>query len=62
MGLYGIGKGLLIGTVGIIKEDDEMIKKGLKKVVFGTATMMVGDVLGVSDTIDALTSISDDSV
>lgn len=49
MGMFGIVAGAITTAVGIIKDDDELIKKGMKRTAFGTATLIVGDVCGISD-------------
>jgi hypothetical protein len=59
MGLVGIGIGFVTEMVGIIKDDDELVKKGLKRMARGTATMIIGDVFGVSDTVEAVASAGD---
>ena len=47
--MIGIAVGVITTAVGIVKDDEEMIKKGMKRTAFGTATLLVGDVCGVSD-------------
>lgn len=49
MGLLGIGIGVITTAVGLIKDDEELVKKGLKRTAFGSVTLIVGDVCGVSD-------------
>lgn len=61
MGLLGITIGLTTEIVGIIKGDDELVKKGAKRVAFGYGSMLVGDVFGVSDSVDAIVAFSDNS-
>jgi glutamate synthase domain-containing protein 3 len=49
MGMFGIVAGAITTAVGIIKDDEELVKKGMKRTAFGTATLIVGDVCGFSD-------------
>ena len=49
MGMFGIVVGAITTVVGIVKDDEELVKKGMKRTAFGTATLLVGDVCGVSD-------------
>ena len=49
MGMFGIVVGAITTVVGIVKDDEELVKKGMKRTAFGTATLIVGDVCGVSD-------------
>lgn len=41
MGLFGLGKGLVKTTVGIISGDSEMVVKGLKKTAINAVTTTV---------------------
>ena len=47
--MFGIAVGVIKTVAGIVKDDEEMVKKGMKRTAFGTATLLVGDVCGVSD-------------
>jgi hypothetical protein len=59
MGLIGIFIGVAATeVVGIINDGEELIKKGMKRVAFSTGTMFIGDVLGISDSIDIVSSIA----
>lgn len=49
MGMFGIAAGVITTVVGIVKDDEELVKKGMKRTAFGTATLLIGDVCGVSD-------------
>lgn len=49
MGMFGIGIGAITTVVGVIKDDEELVKKGMKRTAFGTATLLIGDVCGISD-------------
>lgn len=49
MGLLGMVIGSVQVVAGTIKGDEKMVKNGAKRYVIGTTTMLVGDVLGVSD-------------
>lgn len=49
MGMFGIVAGAITTAVGIIKDDEELVKKGMKRTAFGTATLIVGDVCGFLD-------------
>ena len=49
MGMFGIVVGAITTVAGIVKDDEELVKKGMKRTAFGTATLLVGDVCGVSD-------------
>lgn len=49
MGMIGIALGTITTVVGIVKDDEELIKKGMRRTAFGTATLLVGDVCGISD-------------
>lgn len=49
MGVFGIAAGVITTVVGIVKDDEELVKKGMKRTAFGTATLLIGDVCGVSD-------------
>ena len=49
MGLIGIAVGTITTVVGFVTDDEELVKKGMKRTAFGTATLLVGDVCGVSD-------------
>ena len=50
MGMFGIAIGAITTVVGVIKDDEELVKKGMKRTAFGTATLLIGDVCGISDT------------
>lgn len=41
MGLFGLGKGLVMTTIGIVTGDSEMVVKGLKKTAINTVTTAV---------------------
>lgn len=47
--MFGIAVGAITTVVGIIKDDEELVKKGMKRTAFGTATLLIGDVGGFSD-------------
>lgn len=49
MGTFGIAAGAITMVVGIVKDDEKLIKKGMKRTAFGTATLLLGDFCGVSD-------------
>lgn len=49
MGMFGIAIGAITTVVGVIKDDEELVKKGMKRTAFGTATLLIGDVCGISD-------------
>lgn len=49
MGMFGIAFGTITTVVGIIKDDEELVKKGMKRTAIGTATLLIGDVCGISD-------------
>lgn len=49
MGMFGIVAGAITTAVGIIKDDEELVKKGMKRTAFGTTTLILGDVCGFSD-------------
>lgn len=49
MGLIGIAVGTITTVVGFVTDDEELVKKGMKRTAFGTATLLIGDVCGVSD-------------
>lgn len=59
MGLIGIFIGLATEVVGVIKDDDEMVERGFKRTMRGVATTLIGDVAGVSDSVDILNSTID---
>ena len=58
MGLIGIFIGAATEVIGFINDDEELIKKGMKRVAFSTGTMFVGDVLGISDSMDIVSTIA----
>lgn len=47
--MFGIAIGAITTVVGVIKDDEELVKKGMKRTAFGTATLLIGDVCGISD-------------
>ena len=47
--MFGIAVGVITTVAGIVKDDEEMVKKGMKRTAFGTATLLVGGVSGISD-------------
>lgn len=49
MGMFGIAFGAITTVVGIVKDAEEMVKKGMKRTALGTATLFIGDVCGISD-------------
>ena len=49
MGMFGIAIGAITTVVGVIKDDEDLVKKGMKRTAFGTATLLIGDVCGISD-------------
>lgn len=49
MGMFGIAVGVIKTVAGIVKDDEELVKKGMKRTAFGPATLLVGDVCGISD-------------
>lgn len=49
MGMFGIAIGAITTVVGVIKDDEELVKKGMRRTAFGTATLLIGDVCGISD-------------
>lgn len=49
MGFLGIAIGAVTTVVGIVKDDEKMVKQGLKRTAFGTAGLIIGDVCGVAD-------------
>ena len=49
MGMFGIAIGAITTVVGVIKDDEELVKKGMKRTAFDTATLLIGDVCGISD-------------
>lgn len=49
MGMFGIVVGAITTTVGIIKDDEKLVKKGLARTALGTTTLILGDVCGFSD-------------
>ena len=49
MGLFGIITGTATTFIGIIKDDEELIKKGAKRTAYGMATTLIGDYTGISD-------------
>lgn len=59
MGLFGIVVGLGTEFYGIITDDEELIKKGAKRALIGVGTTFAGDVLGISDTVEVISSLSD---
>ena len=58
MGLFGIGIGVITTVVGIVKDDEKLIKRGQRQMAIGTGTLIVGDVFGVSDTVDVVSSLT----
>lgn len=61
MGWFGITTGAITELVGIITDDDELKEKGVKRMGRGAATLIIGDVFGISDTVDVITSFTDSS-
>lgn len=51
--------GLTQEGIGIVTGDDEMVKKGCKRTLISCGTTLVGDWIGISDTIDAVSGLSD---
>lgn len=49
MGMIGLGLGVLTTAVGIITDDEKLVKKGMKRLAIGTTTLLIGDIGGVSD-------------
>lgn len=47
--MFGIAVGVIKTVAGIVKDDEELVKKGMKRTAFGPATLLVGDVCGISD-------------
>ena len=47
--MFGVAVGVITTGAGIVKDDEELVKKGMKRTAFGTATLLVGDVCGISD-------------
>ena len=47
--MFGIAIGAITTVVGVIKDDEELVKKGMRRTAFGTATLLIGDVCGISD-------------
>lgn len=47
--MFGIAIGAITTVVGVIKDDEDLVKKGMKRTAFGTATLLIGDVCGISD-------------
>jgi len=59
MGVIGIAIGVATEIAGIIKGDEKLVKKGVKRTLFSTGTMLIGDPFGFSDSADILSTISD---
>lgn len=59
MGLIGMAVGLIQETVGIITDDEKLVKKGAKRTLISAGTTLVGDFIGISDTVDIVSTISD---
>lgn len=59
MGLLGMAIGLATEIVGIVTDDEKLVKKGLKRVGIGAATTLAGDFFGFSDSIEILSSAGD---
>lgn len=47
--MFGIAEGVITTVVGIVKDDEKLVKKGMKRTAFGTVSLLVGDVCGISD-------------
>ncbi len=54
MGLLGVAFGIITTAVGVITDDEELAKKGTKRMAIGATTLVIGDVLGISDTAGEL--------
>ena len=59
MGFIGMAIGIIQEGYGIITGDDELVKKGCKRTLISCGTTLVGDWIGISDTIDAFSGLSE---
>ena len=59
MGMIGMAIGLVQETVGIITDDEKLVKKGCKRVAISAGTTLIGDWIGISDTLETISAASD---
>lgn len=59
MGVIGMSAGFMEAGIGVLSGNFEHVKQGYKRMAIGLGTTLLGDVVGVSDTIGIISPASE---